>query len=144
MSRRPPRSTRTDTLFPYTTLFRSSLIKRSFEIAERTTEGELCRRNHQLARRIERRFALHQRQRQLQHEQTGAEHGRNQSERTHDQKIGGHRDRRRRAINVLRDLSLRSADGHRQHGSEVRKSVVWGKSVSVRVDTGGGRIIKKK
>src|SRR3546814_5152843 len=27
MRRRPPRSTRTDTLFPYTTLFRSSLIK---------------------------------------------------------------------------------------------------------------------
>src|SRR3546814_16540093 len=27
MIRRPPRSTRTDTLFPYTTLFRSSLIQ---------------------------------------------------------------------------------------------------------------------
>src|SRR3546814_1847703 len=26
MIRRPPRSTRTDTLFPYTTLFRSSLV----------------------------------------------------------------------------------------------------------------------
>src|SRR3546814_15716061 len=29
MIRRPPRSTRTDTLFPYTTLFRSRRIKRS-------------------------------------------------------------------------------------------------------------------
>src|SRR3546814_11379351 len=28
MIRRPPRSTRTDTLFPYTTLFRSWLLKR--------------------------------------------------------------------------------------------------------------------
>src|SRR3546814_2158983 len=28
MIRRPPRSTRTDTLFPYTTLFRSSLSRR--------------------------------------------------------------------------------------------------------------------
>src|SRR3546814_9141517 len=28
MLRRPPRSTRTDTLFPYTTLFRSPLIRR--------------------------------------------------------------------------------------------------------------------
>src|SRR3546814_2942196 len=28
MSRRPPRSTRTDTLFPYTTLFRSCLSRR--------------------------------------------------------------------------------------------------------------------
>src|SRR3546814_9019574 len=27
MIRRPPRSTRTDTLFPYTTLFRSGLVK---------------------------------------------------------------------------------------------------------------------
>src|SRR3546814_20886890 len=29
MIRRPPRSTRTDTLFPYTTLFRSSLVRAS-------------------------------------------------------------------------------------------------------------------
>src|SRR3546814_3334978 len=29
MIRRPPRSTRTDTLFPYTTLFRSALQKRA-------------------------------------------------------------------------------------------------------------------
>src|SRR3546814_12114001 len=28
MIRRPPRSTRTDTLFPYTTLFRSSILPR--------------------------------------------------------------------------------------------------------------------
>src|SRR3546814_7783118 len=30
MIRRPPRSTRTDTLFPYTTLFRSASARRSF------------------------------------------------------------------------------------------------------------------
>src|SRR3546814_1305168 len=29
MIRRPPRSTRTDTLFPYTTLFRSALVEQS-------------------------------------------------------------------------------------------------------------------
>src|SRR3546814_2222312 len=29
MIRRPPRSTRTDTLFPYTTLFRSAIIRRT-------------------------------------------------------------------------------------------------------------------
>src|SRR3546814_11060410 len=29
MIRRPPRSTRTDTLFPYTTLFRSQILRRS-------------------------------------------------------------------------------------------------------------------
>src|SRR3546814_11693039 len=32
MIRRPPRSTRTDTLFPYTTLFRSREINEDFEI----------------------------------------------------------------------------------------------------------------
>src|SRR3546814_16384550 len=36
MNRRPPRSTRTDTLFPYTTLFRSSSNSlRLVEVAER-------------------------------------------------------------------------------------------------------------
>src|SRR3546814_17639018 len=32
MIRRPPRSTRTDTLFPYTTLFRSFVLAASFEV----------------------------------------------------------------------------------------------------------------
>src|SRR3546814_19442602 len=31
MLRRPPRSTRTDTLFPYTTLFRSDIVPAAFE-----------------------------------------------------------------------------------------------------------------
>src|SRR3546814_2374873 len=34
MIRRPPRSTRTDTLFPYTTLFRSTLARRRRHIAD--------------------------------------------------------------------------------------------------------------
>src|SRR3546814_15631433 len=38
MIRRPPRSTRTDTLFPYTTLFRSAL---SFTISGESTELDL-------------------------------------------------------------------------------------------------------
>src|SRR3546814_20554272 len=50
MIRRPPRSTRTDTLFPYTTLFRSvdedNLIRHySLSLADRL-EIELRRRNH--------------------------------------------------------------------------------------------------
>src|SRR3546814_10588869 len=42
MIRRPPRSTRTDTLFPYTTLFRSScshLVSSSYERLQPETEG---------------------------------------------------------------------------------------------------------
>src|SRR3546814_2870837 len=44
MIRRPPRSTRTDTLFPYTTLFRSarlSLNRRNLNIAQRLRHGAL-------------------------------------------------------------------------------------------------------
>src|SRR3546814_10834177 len=33
MIRRPPRSTRTDTLFPYTTLFRSELVAAGLDLA---------------------------------------------------------------------------------------------------------------
>src|SRR3546814_9476693 len=52
MIRRPPRSTRTDTLFPYTTLFRSwhwkscnAFSKAGPKIA-RTWQGDVCRRNN--------------------------------------------------------------------------------------------------
>src|SRR3546814_19168770 len=38
MRRRPPRSTRTDTLFPYTTLFRSALVQRISRGVERLAE----------------------------------------------------------------------------------------------------------
>src|SRR3546814_6018205 len=40
MIRRPPRSTRTDTLFPYTTLFRSSIDKPEALAAARAFIGE--------------------------------------------------------------------------------------------------------
>src|SRR3546814_16066508 len=39
MIRRPPRSTRTDTLFPYTTLFRSTLVGPDIETALVEREG---------------------------------------------------------------------------------------------------------
>src|SRR3546814_20040919 len=35
-------------------------------------------------------------------------------------------------------------DGRKHQNTEDRKSVVWGKSVTVRVDRGGRRLIKKK
>src|SRR3546814_20087680 len=38
MIRRPPRSTRTDTLFPYTTLFRSSLLEQQSRAASITAQ----------------------------------------------------------------------------------------------------------
>src|SRR3546814_13407450 len=39
MIRRPPRSTRTDTLFPYTTLFRSRETDGTFKILDIVAEG---------------------------------------------------------------------------------------------------------
>src|SRR3546814_4672573 len=39
MIRRPPRSKRTDTLFPYTTLFRS--LPKAFEMGERVVERSM-------------------------------------------------------------------------------------------------------
>src|SRR3546814_3428224 len=41
MIRRPPRSTRTDTLFPYTTLFRSIAVEAVAVLADRDVELEL-------------------------------------------------------------------------------------------------------
>src|SRR3546814_16683258 len=38
MIRRPPRSTRTDTLFPYTTLFRSERLRRLHEAAQHVVQ----------------------------------------------------------------------------------------------------------
>src|SRR3546814_19207393 len=45
MIRRPPRSTRTDTLFPYTTLFRSG-IEHVFILAQRHVGAELVFRTY--------------------------------------------------------------------------------------------------
>src|SRR3546814_8914627 len=45
MIRRPPRSTRTDTLFPYTTLFRSGLIHSLNLLNDRMAGGEGIQRH---------------------------------------------------------------------------------------------------
>src|SRR3546814_12981025 len=45
MIRRPPRSTRTDTLFPYTTLFRSNLDRPALHGPANIEVGDDCRRD---------------------------------------------------------------------------------------------------
>src|SRR3546814_11370906 len=68
MVRRPPRSTRTDTLCPYTTLFRSQVGRRDRRAAF-SSPGRQCRaigaelRNEILARRIDQRAHQVQQQR---------------------------------------------------------------------------------
>src|SRR3546814_12169583 len=118
MYRRPPRSTRTDTLFPYTTLFRSSRRQgaghkrpcprrwRRF----RPPRWE-CRRHAQYHA-----SAASPRLRETRHRKTP----------------------RPGQIRPLGDLA------RAQHASRERKRVVSGKSVAVRVSLGGRRIIKKK
>src|SRR3546814_15002446 len=44
MLRRPPRSTRTDTLFPYTTLFRSPPLRARWPVVP-PTDGRICLRS---------------------------------------------------------------------------------------------------
>src|SRR3546814_4792655 len=59
MIRRPPRSTRTDTLFPYTTLFRSRPARHALE-GGRAAAGRLCevRRRHEPGEHAQRRMAV--------------------------------------------------------------------------------------
>src|SRR3546814_15806949 len=142
MIRRPPRTTRTDTLFPYTTLFRP--IHRASLQAQRATYADVLvnKRNRfwfwGAVLGIE-RLVLHTQQIR---------------QRTH----AGFATWR-----ALIDICLAIGDGSgigfatgvtalaalrlRQNGINAgadRKSVVYGKSVSVRVDLGGRRLIQKK
>src|SRR3546814_20572088 len=127
MIRRPPRSTRTDTLFPYTTLFRStgSSTTRSaaslagdFRTASNSSGSRSCAwRSRTAFTTIS--FA------------PGAFDDAQSTRRSVDELSGG-RDR----IGDVR------AAGNRDRLD--RKGVVWGKSGSVRVVLGGRRIIKKK
>src|SRR3546814_20904770 len=55
MIRRPPRSTRTDTLFPYTTLFRSGLSLRDGKGAE-PDQAHFVAALHRTGDRVENRF----------------------------------------------------------------------------------------
>src|SRR3546814_2862583 len=52
MIRRPPRSTRTDTLFPYTTLFRSAGFHGSASLAGGVLQGRHSRLHRTASRRL--------------------------------------------------------------------------------------------
>src|SRR3546814_15396199 len=101
MIRRPPRSTRTDTLFPYTTLFRSCNARIGTNRRSRAAVVRWRRCGRTTA--SDRGEQPHR----IQHQGDGR-------------------------------------DGQRPVHPLDRKSVVEGKSVSVRVDLGGRRSIKKK
>src|SRR3546814_17589751 len=56
MIRRPPRSTRTDTLFPYTTLFRSVRAKGDIAPAVIVLVGQIIDHRYRLGRTVEPAF----------------------------------------------------------------------------------------
>src|SRR3546814_12456178 len=116
MIRRTPGSTRTDTLFPYTTLFRS----RAGRLSGPATEGA-CPEHW-------RRYGI----RILGHSGTKRQWKLGEGNAAHS---CSHRHRQQ----ILTPAHC----WHERSGEGDRKSVVWGKSVSVRVDLGGRRIIKK-
>src|SRR3546814_3594999 len=67
MIRRPPRSTRTDTLFPYTTLFRSALADRQPHTLAHAAHLRVRQRDRQRIGRIDRHATLQIEQRSEEH-----------------------------------------------------------------------------
>src|SRR3546814_20190248 len=117
MIRRPPRSTRTDTLFPYTTLFRSARYARRREYPPGLCQPQCA------DRRDDRRMGgQHARIRVP----AAARHG-------------------RRAVRTA-GARARLPVPHLRAGGRApdRKRAVSGKSVSVRVALGSPRLIKKQ
>src|SRR3546814_11165450 len=118
MIRRPPRSTRTDTLFPYTTLFRSGQTgsETSRQACSKSCGQTCCGKK------------------------TGCEKtGRAKSSCTEGAHRGG-----QTGYPDEHDELCRRPDPGRHANSRDRKSVGEGQNVSVRVDLGGRRINKKK
>src|SRR3546814_18650815 len=127
MIRRPPRSTRTDTLFPYTTLFRSRVARLIADVLRRFDDDTTTR--HALADEIIGvAFELQMQTTRVPDTETlacGAAH-------IARARLVGHSE----VAPTPRNLAGQPCTP--------RKSVVWGKSVSVRVDHGGRRLIRKK
>src|SRR3546814_15389279 len=131
MIRRPPRSTRTDTLFPYTTLFRSyyreqqQAVLREQEIAD-----DHCALQGSRQRGRDRRCAPDNADQLLGH------HGEAEGNEQTEDRVRGVETREDEAIEEDADTT----DGHRRHN---RKSGREGKKVPVRADPGCTRRKKK-
>src|SRR3546814_14965701 len=125
MIRRPPRSTRTDTLFPYTTLFRASGA--APDVGDSGRERRAAEDARRGRRALDQPLAL-----DLGDLLAGVPRARPGDE--HD----------RAAVDVEQDVPRhdalrRRADGGRGGCGDARERVGWGKGVSVRVDVGGRR-----
>src|SRR3546814_15571831 len=129
MIRRPPRSTRTDTLFPYTTLFRSLQLPHARTGPATPRDDPQLDTVERLARKgLSRRHLV----------------GLGVPARALQAALARCAGRRHRPSPPPRGSPAPPRDAPPECARRDRKSVVWGKSVSVRVDLGGRRSIKKK
>src|SRR3546814_17280832 len=130
MIRRPPRSTRTDTLFPYTTLFRSP-IREDFLCVRETdmyeVKADALEESFDAVLQAEKIAALEADMAALKGQVVAAQRP------ALDGVKGGSIDPQRAAF----------VERYLRRGLD-RKSVVSGKRVAVRVDPGGRGYIKKK
>src|SRR3546814_16913385 len=122
MIRRPPRSTRTDTLFPYTTLFRSNGVTRAIRAQYVVLSDGGFQANADLLRRF---ISGAPARLLMRNAETGRGDGLRMAEAVGAKFVGPS-----------------SFYGHVQYRKD-RKSAVSGKSVYVRVDPGESPIIKQ-
>src|SRR3546814_19478897 len=162
MIRRPPRSTRTDTLFPYTTLFRSALGDRGISaiaarqplhpvVQERRGEPTV-RAGDDLGQAVSVRGygppvpPAPDRARGRRARRTATPHHRRAPGRicrcAPRSRVGAAA--LRRDARGIRHRDILCPRAARPRAQPDRKSAVWGKSVAVRVNLGGRRIITKK
>src|SRR3546814_10950103 len=139
MNRRPPRSTRTDTLFPYTTLFRSPwLFRRPVDLPERRADRQevawvSAARHINGARRLSLKRYAHTLCCSVRKDTTCPSH----------QFYVAHRKPCHENVQLpLPSITFgHKTFGRRRRGGE-RKSVVEGKGEAVRDDLGGRRAMK--
>src|SRR3546814_11676092 len=135
MIRRPPRSTRTDTLFPYTTLFRSGAapVRPHQWTVLADDVAEPSRAAGPGFGRVAARHGPHDPDRRPQAAAAPRP-------RRGDGRSNARRGRLLTPTPTGRRLPSRAVPVRRQ--APDRKAVGWGKRVSVRVESGGGSIIK--
>src|SRR3546814_19790292 len=120
MIRRPPRSTRTDTLFPYTTLFRSDPARRRQRVDRRDILGAALGKAPPIFARA------HADDRKSLDQRHVDRHFGNQARREADDEQASAKSDAARRLVVYVD-----ADRLKDHAAADRKSGVYGKNVSV-------------
>src|SRR3546814_19484611 len=145
MVRVPPRSTRTDTLLPYPTLFRSqrSDVWGRARFDDSAGRGEPFHRCRSDTVQGEQLVKVGGQVRERAMSRVDERPGRRATD-PHAVEVGSAVGRDRGRTRGAPRLGRLGASQHLLHRLADRKSVVSGKSVSVRVDLGGRRIIKQK